>query len=301
MTREKDVTIIGAGPAGIAAAIQLKRSGIEPILIERGEMGGLLLNANLVENYPGFPKGISGRELVRLFKDQLEGIGVSVRFEEVRKLDYKGEIFEIETDRGEIESAIVVVATGTRSREITDIEIKDDITDRFFYEVYPIIGVKGKKITIIGSGDAAFDYALGLSLDNEVVIVNRGDKTKCLPLLMDRSMKSKTISYFTNTEVKGIKGDGSGLEISIVDNSDGKGSTIHSDYLIAAIGREPCVEFFGENLKKNLDILKKTRRLFMIGDIANDIYRQTAISVGDGIRAAMEIYRNIERYRRGDK
>ena len=78
---------MGGGPGGIAAAIQLKRSGIEPILIEKGEVGGLLLNANLVENYLGFPEGISGRELVGLFKEQLERIGVSVKFEEVKKLE----------------------------------------------------------------------------------------------------------------------------------------------------------------------------------------------------------------------
>ncbi len=289
-----EVAILGAGPAGIAAAIQLVRSGIDPLLIEKGEVGGLLLNANLVENYLGFPEGISGRDLVGLFKEQLERLGIRVKFEEVKKLDYKEDLFFVETDRGVTESKIVVIATGTRPKEITDIAIKDDIRDRFFYEVYPIIDVRDKKIIIIGSGDAAFDYALGLSKKNDVTILNRSVRTHCLPILMDRCKKSKSISYFTNTEVRAIKRDGSGLEVTAVNVSDGKEFISYADYLIAAVGREPCTEFFGPEIKKNLDILQKTRRLFMIGDIISGIYRQTAISVGDGIRVAMEIYRDIE-------
>lgn len=290
----REVAILGAGPAGIAAAIQLKRSGIESILVEKGEVGGLLLNANLVENYPGFPEGISGRELVGLFKRQLKRVGVRVTFEEVIELDYTEDLFFIKTERRMAKSKIVVIATGTRPKEIPGLEIKDDVRDRFFYEVYPIIDVKKKKITIIGSGDAAFDYALGLSKNNEVTILNRSERTRCLPILMDRCTKSKSISYFTNTEVRGIKEDGSGLEV--VHISDGKEFTTYTDYLIAATGREPCTDFFGPNVKKNLDILKKTRRLFMVGDVVNGIYRQTAISVGDGIKAAMEIYKIIEGY-----
>lgn len=286
----KEAAVLGAGPAGIATAIQLKRSGIESVLMEKGEVGGLLLNANLVENYPGFPGGISGRDLAGLFKDQLKRVGVTVKFEEVIKLDYTGNLFSIETDRGVTESKIVVVATGTRPREIPGLEIKDDVRDRFFYEVYPISNIKGKKIIVIGAGDAALDYALGLSTYNEVTILNRSERTRCLPILMDRCRKSKKISYSTNTEVSGVKKEGSGLEVSAVYIPDGKAYTIYADYLITATGRDPCTDYFGPGINENLEILKKGRRLFMVGDLINGSYRQTAISVGDGIRAAMEIH-----------
>ena len=141
----EDVIIIGAGPAGIAAAIQLRRYGLTPVLLEKDHIGGLLVNANLVENYPGFPQGISGVELVKLFQSQLELTGVTVSFEEVLHLDYD-ESFIIRTSQRELRSRIAVVASGTWPRQA---EFPPEAADRIFYEVSPIAGVEHKKIVII--------------------------------------------------------------------------------------------------------------------------------------------------------
>ena len=188
-----EVVIIGAGPAGIATAIQLRRYNIEPVLLERKKIGGLLGNANLVENYPGFPGGISGLELVELFKKQLKNTGVKVDFENVMELEYEDGAFFTRTNKRAIKSNIIVIATGTKPRKNSGFSISDEIKDRVFYEIYPILGIKNKKIAVIGAGDAAFDYALNLCRENEVTILNRSEQTKCIPVLRERCKKSENI------------------------------------------------------------------------------------------------------------
>ncbi len=208
----RDVIIIGAGPAGIATAIQLKRHGIEPVILERGEIGGLLRNANLVENYPGFPDGISGPNLIELFKRQLANTGIAVSSERVLELSHRDEAFFTKTNRRMFRSTTAVIASGTKPTKISEIRITDGINDRIFYEVYPLRGMVNQKIAIIGAGDAAFDYALGLSQNNEVTILNRGEQDRCIPVLRDRCMKSEAISYLTNVCVREVAGQSRRLE-----------------------------------------------------------------------------------------
>lgn len=288
----KDVVIIGAGPAGLGAAIQLKRYGVEPILLEKEEVGGLLRNANLVENYPGFPEGITGPELIKLFKRQLKNVSVKIQFEEVLELDNKNGVFIINTTQRTIISRIVVIASGTKPRKLSKLNISKDFENRIFYEVYPLAQVANEKIAIIGAGDAAFDYALNLSKKNEVVILNRGSRVKCLPLLFERGIGNKKISYLENTHVRNIEYFDTYLILTCYDTTGER--KIYVSYLLVAIGRDPSLDFLSENLKENLEKLQKSKVLYMIGDVKNDIYRQTAIAVGDGIKAAMEIYRKLK-------
>lgn len=300
-----DVAIIGTGPAGITAAIQLKRYQIEQVVFEKGEVGGLLRNANMVENYPGFPRGISGIEMVRLFEKQLIATGVRVNFERVKRLEYEDGLFFIKTDRSLVRAKFVVVASGTIPKKLPFPPMPegglDMLTGLLLYEIYPIIGAREKKIAIIGAGDAAFDYALNLSRENEVIIINRGNKHKCLPLLMDRCMELEDITYLTDIDIREIRASDRGVTLTFSEKGGQGGlrgretSDIEVDYILAAIGREPCLNFVGDSLKRNLDDLKKKGGLYMIGDVINGIYRQTAISVGDGLRAAMEIYNVIKR------
>ena len=287
-----EVVIIGAGPAGIATAIQLKRYNIEPLLLEKEAVGGLLRNAHVVENYPGFPEGISGIALVELFKKQLKNAGVAVSFEAVLELDYRDGAFLIKTDSQEIVVITVVIATGTKPCKLINVKIADDIRSKIFYDIYSILDSKKKNIAIIGAGDAAFDYALNLARNNEVVIVNRSSHIKCLPLLWERSMKSDSISYLHDINVEAIEKKGSKALLTCFDTESQEKKEMSADYVIVAIGREPGLDFLSDKLKKSLETLTKINKLYMVGDVRNGLYRQTAIAVGDGIKAAMEIFRN---------
>lgn len=292
----KDVVIIGAGPAGIATAIQLKRYNIESLLLEQEEIGGLLKNANLVENYPGFPKGINGLNLVELFKKQLENVKVTVTFEKVLEINYKDKVFFTKTNRGVFTSATLVIATGTKPKGISDLPISDDIKDRIFHEIYPIREIKNKRIAIIGAGDAAFDYALNLSQKNEVIILNRSKQAGCIPVLRKRCMKSENISYLRNVSVREINNECFKVVLTCIYNENNQEKLkLITDYVIFATGRVPRLEILGGELKKRLGTLMKAKKLYLVGDVKNAIYRQTAICVGDGLKAAMEIFRNMGR------
>lgn len=284
-----EVTIIGAGPAGIACAIQLKRYGIEYILLEKNEVGGLLRNANLVENYAGFPEGISGGKLVGKFKEHIKNLDVPIVFEEVQKVENNNEIFEIKTNNTSYKSNFLTIASGTRPKPLL-VEVDEVIKNKIFYEVCNLYKheIKGKTVVIIGSGDAAFDYAINLASDakvKEVIILNRSSKTKCLGILKKQAAGIAKIKYIENEEPVKIA-ENSGM-LSIICRN---GREIESDYLLVAIGREPNLEFI--NFSKELEF---GNRLFFIGDVKNDIFRQTSIAVGDGVKVAMEIHINRKR------
>jgi len=255
-----NVAIIGSGPAGIACAIQLRRHGITPVIFEKNEIGGLLRNANFVENYPGYADGITGKELITKFNNHLKKLNISPIFEEVIKVNFTNEIFNIKTDNSTYTSKYLVIASGTVPKKL-NIE-----ANNVFYEICELYkhNLTHKKIVIIGSGDAAFDYALNIAENTdarEVVILNRSIKTKCLPLLKQRALENKKINYLENTELN---------------------ENMEYDYILGAIGREPNDKIlrFAQNDVKNL---------FYIGDVKNGHFRQTTIAVGDGIKAAMEI------------
>jgi thioredoxin reductase (NADPH) len=293
-----NVVIIGAGPAGIATAIQLKRYGIELVVLEQDKIGGLLRNANLVENYPGFPQGISGADLVKLFKEQLDNAGVSVNFESVKDIEFTDNVFITKTDQKIYTSNIAVIATGTKPKGVLDISIPDEIKDRIFYEVQPILGVENKKIAIIGAGDAAFDFAFSLSQKNRVTILNRSKETKCIPVLWERCTKNENVEYLPEVRLNAITKSDSRVVLDCTSLDNEEKIRINADYLVFATGRVPCLHFLSEELMQALSILTEERKLYLIGDVKNGTCRQVAISIGDGIKAAMDISTEI---RRNDK
>jgi len=288
-----NIAIIGAGPAGIAAAIQLKRYGIEPLIFEKAELGGLLPNANLIENYPGFPKGISGPGLLKLFKKQFSRHQLNIIPQEVLTLDYKEHLFFIRTATGWLKAKKVIVATGTFPKTNFLKQVPSEIKDKIFYEVATLKKKKKGHVIIIGAGDAAFDYALNLAGRHTITILDKNEQAKCLPLLWQRAQKHQKINYFNHYSVQDIQLKNPSQFLVTCYNKENSSQVLKANYILSAIGRKPALEFIGQKLAANLDEVIQTKKLFMIGDVANDLYRQTAICVGDGVKAAMGIYQSL--------
>jgi thioredoxin reductase len=289
----EEVIIIGAGPAGLATALQLKRYGINPLIFERDQIGGLLHNANLVENYPGFPGGISGPELVRIFKDHVRVNSLRIKPKNVDGLTHHDGVFQVVTSDRSFQARIVVIATGTKPRIFTDFEIPDDTRELIFYEIYPLLDRKEQRIAIVGAGDAAFDYALNLGKRNDVLVLNRGEEISCLPLLWERAKDIPSITYLPNTSISRLESNPGHDMLLECSTPDGPKS-IQVDMLIGAIGRDAQLDFISGQFSKKAIQLASHGDLYYVGDVTNGLYRQTAIAVGDGILAAMKIYRRLE-------
>ncbi len=258
----KEIIIIGAGPAGISAALQLRKYGLNPLMFEIGSVGGLLRNANRIDNYPGFPGGITGSDLSELFKEQVDQAGLVINSQEVKTLDYKDDIFIVKTTDEEYTCKYVFVASGTVPKKLTNLNLPET-SGKIYYDVSSLANITGKTFYIIGSGDIAFDYAMTLSRGNDVIILNRGTEIRANPLLKGEVFES-TISYFENSEI--LKVTDIPDSLSLVLNLSGTEKSIKTDYLVIAAGRRPAKGFYSNQLiSKELDLFKTGRVYFICG------------------------------------
>ncbi len=283
-----DAVIIGAGPAGIAAAIQLKRYGIGFRIFEKRAVGGLLNNANLVENFPGFPSGIAGIQLVKLFEKHLQEHEISVITESVSEVIDKGAHFNVITDKRSYICKIILMATGTAPIQCDAPGALDN--DRVFYDVQSLQSVIGRRIAIVGGGDAAFDYAMNLSRHNDVVVNNRSARISAIPILAQRVKEAEKITYRENHSLVKVLEKNDGLELYF--GHDNSIDIELYDYLLFAIGRMPNLSCISEQFQDKFSLFEQSGRMHLIGDVKNGLFRQATISIGDGVKAAMQIYRN---------
>lgn len=269
-----ECAIVGAGPAGVAAALLLKRTGLHIVLFERGEVGGLLRSAHRVEHYLGFPRGISGRALVARLRRHIAALRIPVIREEVRAIRKRSATFTIRTDRRTYRSATVVIATGTAPRK-AGLPGEDALRGRrIFYETADLPRLRGKKvIVIIGGGDAAFDQALQLAdRGHAPLIVMRGRAT-CLPLLKKRA-RERRVPFFERCPPTCVRHSGNRADVLC------GSKCFEADYILVAVGRKPTYPRI---------MAKHTKGLYRAGDVRNARLRQVHIAAGDGQRAAMRI------------
>ncbi len=277
ISKGTDVIIVGAGPAGIACAIQLKRYNIDSIVFEKNEIGGLLKNANLIENYIGYPNGISGKKLVQLMNKQSQTAKINVKYEIVMSVESFEDTFNVKTNENIYHSKYLVIASGTKPIVPKVPIIQDNIKNKVFFEIHELGQITGKEIVIIGAGDCAFDYALNLCEFNQITLLNRSTRIKALPVLQERCSTSRNVKYLEKITVSKIENVNSQL-LLVCNNSE----KLPADYLLIAIGREPNLDF----IKKDL---LNIQNVFQIGDVKNGLFRQITISTGDGTFTAMVI------------
>jgi thioredoxin reductase (NADPH) len=283
------ISIIGAGPAGIASALQLRRYGYDPLVFEKNRIGGLLWNANLIENYPGFPNGISGPQLIRLMDSHLAKFDIQVIMTSIKRLTFSDGSYLIESVKEDFRSDFIVIATGTKPKK-TPLSVAEDLKIHIHYDIFDLLDTKGKMIFIIGAGDAAFDQAINLARKNKVTILNRGAMTKSIPLLVHRALTNKNIVYIKNVILKKISLNQTENQeekklIAVRAMIEAKEFQLECDDVVFAIGREPQLDFIGQ--------YESTNKCFLIGDVKNGIFRQVTIAISDGILAAMKIHNLI--------
>lgn len=287
-----DVAIVGAGPAGVAASVYLKRAGFDIVLFEKNEVGGLLNNAHIVENYPGFPRGIKGFELCKLFSSQLSRWNIRPIKFEITDISMDGNDFLLSFDEQQDKFKTVIVAPGTVPKQI-DIPGEDKFIGKFvFYEVKdlsPLIK-SGNSCIVIGGGDAAFDYSLNLAEKNVTVdLFYRSKQPKCLPLLIKRVNISSYIKQHPIFKPVKINEKDGKAEVVFCSENDNE-SSYCADFVLIACGRKPNEELISKDF-----IESNISGFFIAGDVRTGKFRQTGIAVGQGIQAAMQ----VEEYLRG--
>jgi thioredoxin reductase len=304
-----DIAVIGAGPAGIGAALQLKLLGMNPLVIEKATPGGLLACARKVRNYPGFPGGIKGRDLAAGMARQLEDSGVDVVKARVEYVEKTPRGFFVRTDSFEFEVSRVVLASGTEPRpvppEIAVIDnrrcaavdssageeekrhpqprLHDDIRGLF-----PLVEEDGSaRILILGGGDLAFDYALSLhEAGAHPVIINRSPKPRASAHLQEE-IRARGIEVVCSFAVEAMETGGESVTMRSGDDE------CNGDYVLLSIGRIPCIDFLSPDLRKELETSSRIEGFYLAGDVHRGTFRQAAIAAGDGVLAAMRAAREI--------
>ncbi len=278
------ISIVGAGPAGVTAAIQLKRFGHNVLLFEKDRIGGLLRNANRIDNYIGFPTGISGKKIVKLFEKHLQRFSIYPIVSEITSIVYKDNVFQLNSDNSVYFSDYCIIATGTEPSEPQNIEIEDVAKQQCFYDLKNIDNIKKKHIGIIGSGDAAFDYAANLAEMNSIEILSRSENYKAIEVLAKETLQSKNVSFINNIEpIKIVK---SSAKLSVICNTLDCQIEKNYDLIIFATGRHPAIP--------KINLVPIPNKLFIIGDANRAAaIRQFSIASGDAMNIAMQLHQLI--------
>jgi thioredoxin reductase (NADPH) len=285
------VVVIGAGPAGIEAAIQLRRSNVEFLLLEKERVGGLLNEANRVDNFPGIPGGVPGRILAARLKRQLAAAGIQVEKTAVRHLAFHADRFLIETEMGTITADKVILASGSLPLCPGPLLDREQLRGRLYASVLPLLKASQETIAVIGGGDSALDYALSLAEKNKVCILVRSARPRALQLLIERCRRNRRIVIHENCRLaEALLGEKGEIVLKTVNALDGRSGEIRCQRILTAIGRSPALDFLDPELRTALPELVTRKVIFLAGDAGNGRFRQATIAAADGLRAAMEIH-----------
>ena len=274
----ENVVIIGSGPAGLTAALYAARAKLEPVVITGSQIGGQISITNEVENYPGFPEGTTGPELVELMKAQAEKFGARYDIDEVIEVDFGDWPLGVKTHGAEYEAKSVIVTTGASPRKL-NVPGEEEFTGRGVSYCATCDGFffRGKDVVVVGGGDSAMEEGIFLTkFADNVRIIHRRDELRAGPILANRAKNNPKISFIWDTVVNEIVGNGAVEAVEIENVKTGDESTLETDGVFIYIGHYP------------------NSGVFAAGEIDDPVYRQIATSVGEGCKAAMQANRFLE-------
>jgi len=288
--RAVSIAVVGAGPAGCAAAVQCARMGVEPVLIDQtGRPGGLTANAWSVENYPGLDP-MNGRKISVRLHEFLDRFGVEIEKSVVTGIKREGGHFVVDSSDGLFTAGAVIIATGTRPVPLKVPGSEELLNRGFCYEVRELLeaGRVPERVVVIGGGEAAHDYSLSLAGEGaRVSLLVRGAVVKAGRRLIDLVEADELISVRFGIEIKSLEKSG---DIMTVWYSSGeREDSLHCDGIVAAIGREAATDHLpGELKERDSSSIGSCREgLFIVGDARLGALGQVGIAVGDGLEAAM--------------
>jgi len=300
--------IIGSGPAGYTAAIYAARANLNPVMYEGLQPGGQLTTTTEVENYPGYPEGVTGPVMMEDFKKQAQRFGTDVRWGMATKVDFSGSIHKVWIDDSKlIEAETVIIATGATAKYLG---LEDEqkyagggvsacaTCDGFFY--------RGKDVAVVGGGDTAAEEALYLAgLCRKVYLIVRRDVLRASKVMADRVMRAPNIEILWKHQTKGLFGDGVVEGATLVKNAGEPGEEevkIKIDGFFLAIGHKPNSDIFADYLElDNVGYIKtipgtsktKVPGVFACGDVQDPVYRQAVTAAGSGCMAAIDAERYL--------
>lgn len=298
--------IIGSGPAGLTAGIYAGRAELAPLLFEGEAPGGPLVTTTVVENYPGFPKGIDGPELVALMRRQAERFNVKIITKNVLDVDFKSRPFKVYAgaERKEYLAKSIIIATGTEARKL-GLDSERQFAGRGVSYCATCDGplFKNKKVVVVGGGDSAMEEALFISkFASQLTLIHRREELSASKIMEERARANKKIKWMLNTEIKEFIGGNSLEKIKLVNNKTNKESVILADGAFLAIGRIPNTKIFEGKLKMEKGYIITERDstrtsavgVYSAGDVSDWAYRQAVVAAGRGAMAAIEAERYLE-------